>query len=74
MFVVICLCVWCEFRYIVFMNLFLFIVFLWYNFYCCGIIKYFLIKYLLKMKCNYYINKEKINLKIKIFCYIFFFE
>lgn len=74
MFVVICLCVWCEFRYCFYEFIFIYSFFVVFIIFIVGIIKYFLIKYLLKMKCNYYINKEKINLKIKIFCYIFFFE
>lgn len=48
MFAATCLCAWCELRYIAFMNLLLFIVLPWYNFHCCGIIKYSIIKYLLK--------------------------
>lgn len=55
---------------IAFMNLLLFIVLPW----RCGIIKYSLIKYLLKMKRNYHTNKEKTNLKIKILCHFLFFE
>lgn len=71
MFAATCLCAWCELRYCFYEFTFIRGA---YNFHCGGIIKYSLIKYLLKMKRNYHTNKEKTNLKIKILCHILFFE